>query len=516
MGAALPSPTELLADLRRQPWRPPAGEGPELTAKLNNLLAALEGDGDAVASGLVEPELLEGTLDLLGEGRLDTALTEELDVERLAAVGEALVASLESADGEPPDAARAQAWAWLDAVRRPVVLRAVAAASATDRWMDLILRAIDASRFNVARLLEQRVARYGPRTLFRELRAGAGRRHTWAEVASEVERVARGLLALEREHGAGPVAILSENRYEMAIVDLACLTSGVIDVMVPANATASDVAYILSVSEAKVAVVSTAAQLRKVESHRDELPELREVVMLDPPASRNDRVLRLGDVVARGSDVGRAALAERRDATGLDGLASIMFTSGTTGKPKGICFSQRNIVSKRFARAMALPEVGDQDVFLCYLPLCHTFGRYLEMIGCLFWGATYVFLEDPSSEALLEGLRQVRPTVFISIPKRWIQLWEEAGRRVDLDRGEDEEIAAAFREVVGDRLRWGLSAAGYLDPEIFRFFQRHGVELMSGFGMTEATGGITMTPPGNYRDDSPSPGTASSSYAGPT
>jgi ribosomal protein S18 acetylase RimI-like enzyme len=96
---------------------------------------------------------------------------------------------------------------------------------------------------------------------------------------------------------------------------------------------------------------------------------------------------------------------------------------------------------------------------------------------------------------------RIRPTVFISVPKKWIELWEEIGRRVDLEDGTDEEIAIAVREVVGDGLRWGLSAAGYLDPEIFRFFQKYGVDICSGFGMTEATGGISMTPPGRYSDD---------------
>ena len=73
-----------------------------------------------------------------------------------------------------------------------------------------------------------------------------------------------------------------------------------------------------------------------------------------------------------------------------------MYTSGTTDNPKGIQFNQINIVSKRFARALALPDFGPNDGFLCYLPLYHTFGRWFEMFGSLFWGASYTFTESTS------------------------------------------------------------------------------------------------------------------------
>ena len=110
-----------------------------------------------------------------------------------------------------------------------------------------------------------------------------------------------------------------------------------------------------------------------------------------------------------------------------------------------------------------------------------------------------MFAGSPSADALIAELGRVRPTGLISIPIRWTQIREHCLEA--MDRESDTAVEEAlFRRVVGDRLRWGLSAAGFLDPKVFRFFQRHGVDLCSGFGMTEATGGITMTPPGAYVD----------------
>jgi long-subunit acyl-CoA synthetase (AMP-forming) len=108
---------------------------------------------------------------------------------------------------------------------------------------------------------------------------------------------------------------------------------------------------------------------------------------------------------------------------------------------------------------------------------------------------------DLAAEALIAELGHVRPTGLISVPVRWTQIRDQCLEALEGAPGADAE-AEAFRAIVGERLRWGLSAAGWLDPQVFRFFQRHGVDLCSGFGMTEATGGITMTPPGAYRDGS--------------
>ena len=164
----------------------------------------------------------------------------------------------------------------------------------------------------------------------------------------------------------------------------------------------------------------------------------------------------------------------------MNSTITIMYTSGSTSNPKGVKFSQLNIISKRFSRALALPDISNKDKFLCYLPLFHTFGRYFELMGSIFWGATYTFAESPSFNSLLKDFKIISPTIFISIPKRWVQIYELMNSSMDLDLSNEEEINTKLKNITGGSLKWGLSAAGYLDPDIFIFFHDNKINLMSG------------------------------------
>ncbi|MEE9133805.1 MAG: GNAT family N-acetyltransferase [Gemmatimonadota bacterium] len=427
---------------------------------------------------------------------------DELDLESLAGLLERCVEQLaDSGDALDADL-RGLTWNALDVVRRPAVLQRISASGTTGLWAQRILSAIEASHLTVGPLFRQRARTYAAKVLFEIPTSAGGESLTWRQVAARVETIARGLISLYHPEEPPRLAILSENRIEMALLDLACLTSGLVNVMVPANATDADVGYILRHAKVGTVVVSGPEQLEKVEKNRGSLPDLKHVVSIEPLGHVTGRVMTLREVEDRASAIPAALIEERSSAVRIGDLATVMYTSGTTGAPKGIQYSHRNLVFKRFARALALPEIGDHDVFLCYLPLFHTFGRYLEMLGCVFWGAKYCFLRDPSVDALIDRMRGYRPTVFISVPRKWTQLYEAIARRADPLHASDEEIREATLQVTGGRLRWGLSAAGYLDPDIFRFFHGQDIQLLSGFGMSEATGGITMTAPYQYRENS--------------
>jgi len=389
---------------------------------------------------------------------------------------------------------------YLNETRRPAFLQALPDGGARHRWADTAFAVIRNTGFNLETLFEQRVREHPDRTLFQEMEGREARSWSYRNILERLQTMAALFWATQP---AGPrVAILSENSLDSACCDLACLTYDILVTPLNPHFNPEALAWIIDELGINIVVVET-------EELRDRMDSVRPLartpfhlfVLEEEAATPGPLEALLGEAMAQ---LGRAQIdriLSARSRRGLTELATVMFTSGSTGKPKGVQYTLYNLLSKRFARAAALPKVGDGEVLLCFLPLYHTFGRYLEMMGMVFWGGTYVFAGNPSLETLLQGLQEVRPTGLISIPRRWQQIKERclAGMDSAENRAGREE---AFRQVVGDRLRWGLSAAGALEPAAFLFFQRHGVELCSGFGMTEATGGITMTPPGSYEENS--------------
>lgn len=361
------------------------------------------------------------------------------------------------------------------------------------RWEDLVANLIRKGDYNFEKLFNQRVEKYPAKTLFNIIKGDKVIKLSWTDVDKKTKKYSSSIKNLLHKAHSYKVAFLMENSPEMALLDLACLRGGVLNVMIPANSVPQHISFILNQSECGIILLSDEKQLNKIKAVKKELKHLKYAVMLHG-SSAESWVFSFEDFLSAEPEYDPEYFVRPN----LDEICTVMYTSGTTGEPKGIMFSNMNIVYKRFCRAMAIPKIGEEDGFLCYLPLFHTFGRYFELTGSVFWNTEYSFMENPSAETMIKNMKMVNPSIFISIPKKWIQLYEKVCGEIDIEFSEIDEIKKKIQDLTGGRLKWGLSAAGYLDPDIFMFFQKYGIELMSGFGMTEATGGITMTPPDEY------------------
>ena len=382
---------------------------------------------------------------------------------------------------------------FLETTARPGFLSALPDRSTRHRWADLAMAAVRRADYGLADLLEWRV-RVSPDTVFlHDLGRPDEPKLTYLQVRRRIRRIAAHLLGPTGPRPA--VGLLSANTLDGALCDLACLLHDIPVAPLNVHEDTATLTWICDRLGTTDLIVDTPDRLQRALEICDRAQRPPTIHLLQPGAAAASAQVRLldSDLAGITSEEADRRLAARAR-YGLDDPCTVLFTSGSTGRPKGIAFTPYNLVSKRFARAAALPAVGQDEVLLAFLPLYHTFGRYLELLGMLFWGGTYVFAGNPSLDTLLAGMRHVRPTGQISIPLRWQQLRERAEEHLD--------DPTALDTVTGGRLHWGLSAAGWLAPETFRWFQHRGIELCSGFGMTEGTGGLTMTPPGGYVEES--------------
>ncbi|MGE5402447.1 MAG: GNAT family N-acetyltransferase [Ignavibacteriales bacterium] len=381
---------------------------------------------------------------------------------------------------------------YLDTTRHSVFLRSLSGRSERYRWADTAFNAVRISNYNLKTLFEQRVQAHPDRVLFMVTEDNKITDFSYKWVYKRTRQIAAVLHELQAEPPR--VAIFSENSIESACCDIACMMYDIFDSPLNIHFGTETLSDIFSQIDINVVITDSESRLNLLLRVREKLGRPIKIIYTGYDRIHQTEDVYLIEKLLSQFDPARIdSVLEKRNHLSLDEPATMLFTSGSTGKAKGVVFTIYNLITKRFARAAALPGVGEKELLLCYLPLYHTFGRYLEMMGMIFWGGTYVFAGNPSIETLLALMQKVNPTGIISIPLRLIQIREKF-----LQQTSKATDIKFFRQLTGKNLRWGLSAAGYLDPKVFSFFHNHGVELCSGFGMTEATGGICMTPPGEY------------------
>ena len=352
--------------------------------------------------------------------------------------------------------------------------------------------------------------------------------HEWsfAELGNAVRELARGLVALGLEPG-DRVALLGETRPEWTLADAALLAAGVVVVPVYHTNSPEECRYVVDHAGARAIIVENAAQLEKIEAVRGELPGLEHVVSMEPAGDTTT----VADVRARAGEVEEAELQRRLDAIGADDVATIVYTSGTTGPPKGCMLTHRNVLFTGDAY-IERADLRPPATLFMFLPLAHALARVVQMVSIQTGGTLAFWSGDP--RRLVEDVGAAKPTHFPSVPR----VFEKIHARV-LARGEegsavkqrlfswaiatgrkarpalragnasaalkaqyalaDRLVLSKVRELFGGRLELALTGAAPIPGEVLEFLDACGITVLEGYGMTETCAAATLNPPDDPR-----------------
>lgn len=401
---------------------------------------------------------------------------------------------------------------------------------------DLPVPAPDGAARTLPGLLAGRAAETPDGVALRSKELGRWVETSWAGYAERVAHVAAGLRVLGVQPG-DRVSVHSENRIEWLLADLAVQGMGAVTVGIYPTSPAEEVEYLLAHSESVALVTEDEEQLDKAIAVRHRLPALRSVVVMDPRGvdlEAHPGVVSFAALEELGSRRADAIDQQRRSVEALepDAAAIIVYTSGTTGPPKGAMLSHRNLLAVAETAALAY-GAGPDDEVLSYLPLCHIAERLISCISSLYSGYVVNFGEGGPSFGI--DMREVQPTFFLGVPRVWEKMLASVEIRVaDATwlkrrayhlayqlaapaararmRGEQTFLdrlrygiawLLAFRSLRDKlglgRIRVALSGAAPIAPQVLQFFWTMGVPIREAYGQTENSALCTFMPADDVR-----------------
>jgi long-chain acyl-CoA synthetase len=381
------------------------------------------------------------------------------------------------------------------------------------------------------KLFRQRCLELGSKVAHREKDYGIWLSYTWTDFYTHARLIGLGLLSLGLKRGE-VVSILSEDNKEWIYTDLGVQSVGGIASGVYTTDSATQLKYLVTDSDSRFLFVENDEQLDKYLSVKDQMPGLSKVIVYDREGLHDfsdEKVIFLDDLYA----AGRAFLKENPNRFDEEiarsqphETAILVYTSGTTGPPKGAEITQENIIASIIGAVLTLP-VNPDDEQVCFLPLCHILERLITVFTPIGLKSTVNFAESP--ETVFDNLREVSPHVFTAVPRVWEKVYSRvmimasestmlgkwafrqalsAGkRRVEaLEEGGavplgtrlsyafwDFVLLSNVRRMLGvDRLRRGTTGAAPISPDLIRWYRTIGVTILEGYGMTESSGVISV------------------------
>jgi long-chain acyl-CoA synthetase len=384
-------------------------------------------------------------------------------------------------------------------------------------------------------LFWQRVAELGDAPMMRQKDLGLWRAYSWREVGTIVSEVAAGLVHLGFQPGEA-ASVLANTSREWVWTDLAVLSAGgICNGIYPTDA-AAQVQYLCQDSASAYLFVEDDEQLDKFLEVRDALPAIRKVVVFDMEGLGelgDPQVIGLDELRALGREHLRThpGLIEQRRATrSSNDVAILVYTSGTTGRPKGAMITHANLCAVLSGLSSSLfegmPEGGER---IAFLPLCHIAERMIGEYIPIMRRSVTNFVENP--ETVFENLREVQPHVFFAVPRVWEKIYSQVMITLS-EAGRVQKLAYAWAVSVGgrvadcqakqvapgpwlalqhglanfivldnvrrmtgmSRVQMALTGAAPISPDLIRWYRSLGVPLREGWGMTETTGGGTVNP----------------------
>lgn len=331
------------------------------------------------------------------------------------------------------------------------------------------------------------------------------------------------------------VALISENRPEWVVSDIAIHTLGGVDVPIYPTLTAKQIEYIFNDASIRFAIVSNQFQLNKVKKIFSEVKTLEKVIVLsDKNVEFDERILSYNSVRESGNQFLKKNpdyFKKNKIQVSPDDMLTIIYTSGTTGNPKGVILTHSNLVSNITTSASFMP-IDDQDVFLSFLPLCHSFERMAGYYTAMSCGATIAYAE--SVETVRDNLAEVHPTIMTSVPRLFERIYNRIKNQVESapaarrkifnwaikvgsdyakakksgripvslslqHRIADKIVFHKLKTATGGRIKYFVSGGAALGREYGEFFEAVGLQIIEGYGLTESSPVISANRLDDYK-----------------
>ncbi|MEU3647443.1 long-chain fatty acid--CoA ligase [Lentzea sp. NPDC034063] len=370
---------------------------------------------------------------------------------------------------------------------------------------------------NLTDMVWANAERFGNAVSFRRQVDGTWVDITARDFAAQVMAVAKGLVAAGLELG-DRVGLVSKTRYEWSLLDFAIWAAGGVVVPIYETSSADQIEWILSDSGAKAVFVEAPSHRAMVDDVVGTLPELRHVWQIDGAAAAVD------ELTALGAEITDEQVHERRGQVQADQTATLVYTSGTTGRPKGCTLTHRNLLSEVRSALSRFPEILTAgNSLLLFLPLAHILARALAL-ACVYSRATVGHTADVKN--LVEDLGQFRPTFVVAVPRVFEKVYNGAKQKAHaggkgkifdaaeatsvayssaLDNGGpglglrikhavfDKLVFAKLRGALGGRAIAAVSGGAPLGDRLSHFFRGAGIPVYEGYGLTETSAAACVT-----------------------